>query len=125
AAEAGDVSAANALLDRVAPKLRPAACTFEVSVTGSQTELGQRLLGAVGRGQIAASDAAEILDLADRSAPSSSTIETIDYAALDEMYEQALQKAKEDDARMAHRRSESPPESKAPPTVNTEGVTST
>lgn len=91
AAKSGDIAASTALLDRVAPKLRPTAMAVCVDLSGSPEEVGKRLLAAVGEGSIPVDIAHELAALAARATSPAETIKPIDYAHLDRIYERKME----------------------------------
>ena len=106
AAKAGDSSAATALLDRVAPKLRPTAMAVCVDLSGSPEEVGKRLLAAVGEGSIPVDIAHELAALAARATSPSEAVKPIDYEALDRIYAQKMAEMRARDEQFRTRRAE-------------------
>lgn len=106
AAKAGDSSAATALLDRVAPKLRPTAMAVCVDLSGSPEEVGKRLLAAVGEGSIPVDIAHELAALAAKATAPTESIPAFDYEAMDAIYEQKMAEFRERDAEFRTRRAE-------------------
>jgi hypothetical protein len=105
-AKAGDVAAASSLLDRAVPKLRPTAAAVCIDLSGSATDVGQRLLEAVGRGELPIDIASELAALAARATSTTETIKPVDYEALDRFYEEKVREAFERDAEFRTRRAE-------------------
>lgn len=97
AAKSGDIAASTALLDRVAPKLRPTAMAVCVDLSGSPEEVGKRLLAAVGEGSIPVDIAHELAALAARATSPAETIKPIDYEHLDRIYEQKREEMRKRD----------------------------
>lgn len=96
AAKAGDIQAATALLDRIAPKLRSEAAPSNINLDDDPALVKARILLAVSDGQIAAETGAELLALVQRATPPESAVKPVDYAALDALYEKAMAKAEAD-----------------------------
>ncbi|EXJ14869.1 hypothetical protein [Imhoffiella purpurea] len=103
AATAGDTAAATALLDRVIPKLRASSAAIVLDLSGSPTEIGQRLLDAVGKGEVPVDVAREVLDLAARARPAEIAFEPPDYKNLDQRYEELLANREIEKQRMIER----------------------
>ncbi len=104
AAQAGDIQASVALLDRVAPRLRAAAAPVSCDTTGSAQDVAQRLLRAVGKGEIDAPSAIEVLSLV-RAALGDEPPrhEPIDHEKLEAIYQHALAEAERKRLEVRHR----------------------
>lgn len=106
AAKAGDVAAASSLLDRAVPKLRPAAAAVCIDLSGSPTDVGKRLLEAVGRGEVPVDIASELAALAARTTSPTDTIPPLDIDRLNQIYEEKMTAMRERDREFRIRRAE-------------------
>lgn len=101
----GDVQAATALLDRAVPKLRSEPAPAAVALEGTDSEIRERIIGAVSRGEISAQSASELFDVLAQGA-GAPEVKPMDYAALDAVYERAMKASAEKSAAVANRRAE-------------------
>ncbi len=97
----GDVSATLRLLGRVCPPVRPSAATLSVNLNGTQSELAERVLRAVGSGEIPAADGVELLTLV-RAALGEEPpkYEPMDVVKLNKIYARALEHAESERLRI-------------------------
>ena len=106
AARTGDTAAAQALLDRVVPKLKPAAMAVCVDLSGSPSEIGQRLLDAVGRGAMPVDLAHEVVSLVAKTITPQSRFEPVSEDALNAIYAEKMAAMATRDEIVKNRRAE-------------------
>lgn len=103
AAHDGDMQAAVALIDRIAPKVKPTAPPIFVDLSGDTGEVYRRILKAVGSGQVPVDLALEAAKLAG-SLPEQAGAKTFpDRAELDARYAAARAKWLQDKADITDR----------------------